>query len=110
MTAAAPLEAIDWLTLTFLTHKTFHQKRIDNSTEMLNRGDFFYFVQYFIQHCFICRPSDSTVSEDAGIDPRTSAPAVRRSNLLDRSHPHTRLDLIYNIRLDLIHLKEILSM
>jgi hypothetical protein len=22
---------------------------------------------YFIQHCFICRPSDSTVSEDAGI-------------------------------------------
>ncbi len=24
---------------------------------------------YFIQHCFICRTSDSTVSEDAGIDP-----------------------------------------
>ncbi len=22
---------------------------------------------YDIQHCFICRPSDSTVSEDAGI-------------------------------------------
>jgi hypothetical protein len=28
---------------------------------------------YFIQHCFICRPSDSTVSEDAGIEPRTVA-------------------------------------
>jgi hypothetical protein len=24
-------------------------------------------MQYFIQHCFICRPSDSTVSEDAEI-------------------------------------------
>jgi hypothetical protein len=23
---------------------------------------------YFIQHCFICRPLDSTVSEDAGSD------------------------------------------
>jgi hypothetical protein len=28
---------------------------------------------YDIQHCFICRPSDSTVSEDAGIEPRTVA-------------------------------------
>jgi hypothetical protein len=27
----------------------------------------------FIQHCFICRPSDSTVSDDAGIKPRTVA-------------------------------------
>jgi hypothetical protein len=26
---------------------------------------------YFIQHCFIYRPSDSVVSEDAGIDPGT---------------------------------------
>jgi hypothetical protein len=26
---------------------------------------------YFIQHCFICRPSDSPVSEDAGIEPWT---------------------------------------
>jgi hypothetical protein len=28
---------------------------------------------YFIQHCFFCRLSDSTVSEDAGIEPRTVA-------------------------------------
>ncbi len=28
---------------------------------------------YVIQHCSICRPSDSTVSEDAGIEPRTGA-------------------------------------
>ncbi len=33
----------------------------------------FYGFKYFIQHCFICRPSDSTVSEDAGIEPRTVA-------------------------------------
>jgi hypothetical protein len=31
--------------------------------------DFFFFM-YDIQHSFICRSSDSTVSEDAGIDPR----------------------------------------
>jgi hypothetical protein len=47
---------------------------------------------YFIQHCFICRPSDSTVPTDAGIEPRTAARVqcaltVRRSN-------HNRLDLI----------------
>ncbi len=43
-------------------------------------GDFFSF---YIQHCFICRPSDSTVPTDAGIVPRTVATgalAVRRSN------------------------------
>jgi hypothetical protein len=42
------------------------------------KGDFGIF-QYFIQHGFICRPSDSTVSEDAGIEPgavATSALAV----------------------------------
>ncbi len=27
----------------------------------------------YIQHCFICRSSDSTVSKDAGIEPRTVA-------------------------------------
>jgi hypothetical protein len=41
---------------------------------------------YFIQHCFICHSSDSTVSEDAGIEPRTvgtSTLAVRCSNHSD---------------------------
>jgi hypothetical protein len=33
------------------------------------RGIFFF--KNCIQHCFICRPSDSTVSEDAGIELRT---------------------------------------
>jgi hypothetical protein len=44
---------------------------------------FLFFWGYFIQHCFICRPSDSTVPMDAGIEPRavaTVALAVRRSN------------------------------
>jgi hypothetical protein len=31
----------------------------------------FFFCLYNIQHCFICRPSDSTVPTDAGIEPRT---------------------------------------
>jgi hypothetical protein len=41
------------------------------------------FFSYYIQHCFICRPSDSMVPTDAGIEPRTVATgalAVRRSN------------------------------
>ncbi len=45
-------------------------------------GDFLFFSHY-IQHCFICRPSDSTVPTDAGIEPRTVATGalpVRRSN------------------------------
>jgi hypothetical protein len=29
--------------------------------------------KYFMQHCFICRPSDSAVSEDAGNELRTVA-------------------------------------
>ncbi len=45
-----------------------------------NLGDFF---SHYIQHCFICRHSDSTVPTDAGIESRTVATgalAVRRSN------------------------------
>ncbi len=44
---------------------------------------------YDIQYCFICRPTDSTVSEDAEIEPRTvatTALTVRRSNYSARSH------------------------
>jgi hypothetical protein len=51
---------------------------------------FYLYVWYFIQHCFICRPSDSTVLKDAGIEPRTVAAlalAVRRSNHPARFHP-----------------------
>jgi hypothetical protein len=50
----------------------------------------FGFVMYVIKHCFICFPSDFTVSEDARIEPKTVVAlelAVRRSNHLARSHP-----------------------
>jgi hypothetical protein len=43
-----------------------------------------------IQHCFVCRPSYSTVSEDAGLEPMTVATlalTARRYNHLTRSHP-----------------------
>ncbi len=52
------------------------------------KGDFleFFVYMYDIQHCCISRPVDSTVSEDAGIEPRTVALAVRRSNHSARSH------------------------
>jgi hypothetical protein len=56
-------------------------------------GFFFYFTffMYVIQHCFICRPSDSTVLEEDGIEP--SSVLLR----LWHCHPDallTRLDLI----------------
>ncbi len=65
----------------------------------------FFFFMYDIQRCFICRLSDSTASEDVGIESRTveiTELAVRRSNHSARSHPlfHGRLDLIHT-RLDL---------
>ncbi len=57
----------------------------------INRGiSWIFFSMVCIQHCFICRPSDSAVSEDAGIEPRTvatSALAVRRSKHSSRSLP-----------------------
>ncbi len=52
---------------------------------------------YDIQQCFICRPSDSTVSEDAGIEPRTvatTALAVKRSDQSARAHPNNEEDII----------------
>ncbi len=38
--------------------------------DQIKTGGFRTF-QYFILHCFTCRPTDSTVSEDAGIELRT---------------------------------------
>ncbi len=45
---------------------------------------------YIIQHCFIFLSSDSTVSEDTGIEPRTVATlalTARRCKPSARSHP-----------------------
>ncbi len=60
------------------------------------KGDFLGFFHYFIPHCFIHRPSDSTVSEDAGIEPMTVATLaldVRRSNHSGRSKLHNSWEL-----------------
>jgi hypothetical protein len=66
------------------------QCRIRSFCIIYSKGDFFVFM-YCIQHCFIRRPSDSSVSKDAGIVPcrtvATSALTVRRSNHSARSHP-----------------------
>jgi hypothetical protein len=65
----------------------------------------FFLLMHGIQHCFLCRPSDSTVSEDAGIEPRTVATmalTARRSNHLARFHFHTWLDSIeFNLPFEL---------
>jgi hypothetical protein len=40
------------------------------SKDDFEQGDFLdIFSLYCIQHCIICRPSDSTVSEDSAIEP-----------------------------------------
>ncbi len=51
----------------------------------------FFLSMYDIQHCFICRPSDSTVSEDAGIEPLGQISSTVRLDLI-----RTRLDLIHS--------------
>jgi hypothetical protein len=58
-------------------------KKDEGIIDHILKGDLFGFFMYDIQNCFICHPSDSTVSGDAGIEPRTvatTALAVRRSN------------------------------
>ncbi len=72
----------------------FSHKRKNFFTVFL-QGDFldFYSV-FYIQRCFIYRPSDSTVSENAGIEPRSvaiSALAVRGSNSNHSARSHPRL-------------------
>jgi hypothetical protein len=59
-------------------------------------GGFFVNFNYFIQHYFLCRPSDSTESDAVEIEPRTVAPfdIGIDSQTLD-SHTLTRLDLIH---------------
>jgi hypothetical protein len=43
-------------------------------------GCFSFYVRY--SNCFICRPSGSTVSEDAGIEPKTVATLTTRLDLI----------------------------
>ncbi len=48
---------------------------------------------YVNLHCFICRPSDITVSEDAGTESGTALTARRSNHSFIRSHPHCNNDL-----------------
>ncbi len=64
----------------------------------------FFLFMYDIQHCFIRRPSDSTVSEDAGIEPGQLRLRHWLSDALTNwlDLIHTWIDLIH-IWLGLIH-------
>jgi hypothetical protein len=53
------------------------------------------FFSSYIQHCFICRPSDSTVSTDAGIEPRTVALVHWQSDALTTDHIRPRSNPYY---------------
>jgi hypothetical protein len=81
----------------------------------ITRGTFWILFYILYSTCFICRPSDSTVLEDAGIEPRTGVSCDFGIGKSDAQT--TRLDLIHNSarshplsprshppRLDLIHL------
>ncbi len=48
---------------------------------------FFWFFYTVLHHCFICRPFDSTVSEDAGIERKTFPTLAVRSNHAAISRP-----------------------
>jgi hypothetical protein len=75
-----------------LRHLLIHTVRRYGTVRIQSQTGWFFSCMYFIQHCLICRPSDSTVSEDAGIEFRTVATmalAVRCSNHSARSHPHS---------------------
>ncbi len=54
------------------------------------KGETVSIFLFFYSTCFLCRPSDSTVSEDAGIEPRTVATLAIGSQTL------YRLDLTHN--------------
>ncbi len=91
-------------TLSEVTFEHFRWQRVlfrSQKTNLFfssNRAIFFIFCSslYWFQHCCICRPSDFTVSEYAGIEPRTvatSALTVRRSNHTARFHAHVENQL-----------------
>jgi hypothetical protein len=49
---------------------SFGVRRLKNRRVTPNREEIL--SKYCMQHCIICRLSDSTVSEDAGIKPKTA--------------------------------------
>jgi hypothetical protein len=94
--SADPILALSYFETAALCTSTFpveifFQYEVGGShvVKMLKRGiflDFFFYVLYIIQHCFICRPSDTTVSEMLGTNQAcvaTVALTARRCNHLD---------------------------
>jgi hypothetical protein len=68
------------------------------------KGDFFglLFFVYVIQHCFVWRPSDSTVSEECWVSNLILARTTRRSNHSTRypqgkSKGGTRTGLLFTL-------------
>jgi hypothetical protein len=64
------LHMLDWNHLLINLKSTYFllKKRGKCDRNKGNSGIFLVILlMYVIQHCFLCRPSDSTVSEDAGI-------------------------------------------
>ncbi len=91
--------------------QNYHNRcTLTNNLNILRHGFFLQLdgpsFMYYIQHCYICHPSGSTVSEDAEIECRTVATlavVVRRSNHWATVNLiHCMLDLIHT-RIDLIH-------
>ncbi len=90
-----------------------------NSSLIFNRGFLIFFVIYFIQHCFICRPSNSNVCrrmlgsnpgrlrlwpwQSDALTSRLDVIHTRLDLIHTRLHViHTRLD-VFHTRLDVIH-------
>ncbi len=57
------------------------------TSELMLKADFLNFLCTLFNTASCAASQISTVSEDAGIEPKTVALAVRRSNLKVRSHP-----------------------
>ncbi len=59
--------------------------------QKINRGMFliFFSSMYCIQYCFICRPSDSTVSENDGIEPKPIETSALAAYLLSNRYKGT---------------------
>jgi hypothetical protein len=67
-----PVQASSLLCIHLLLYTGKKEKREVRVVRFL-KSHFNLDFLYFLQHCFICRPSDSTVSEDARIEPGTVA-------------------------------------
>jgi hypothetical protein len=60
---------------------------MSKTTRGKNNGGIFLYFYDFIQHRFICRPSDSNVSKDARIEPSTVANLALTVRHFNHLHP-----------------------